>query len=477
MQTSDPLVSVVITTYNRKHLLKKAIASVLAQTYPAIEIIIVDDGSVDGTAEFAAGYTQPNIRYIRQANQGVAAARNTGILAAQGKYINFLEDDDTLYPAKVERQVKILKDHPELGLVHCGWDWTDLDGNILERSPRLPEKDWLENLVIGCYLLMHTPLICKECFDKVGLFSKELAYTADWDMWLRIARAGFRFGVIQERLCAYVIQPSSMTEKVHLLERAALATLKSNFDDPRLPPHIAAMEEAAYNSVNSWLAGRYFSAGYLEEGTQKLRAWLSKQPEIAHDPKIVIRMISEYALDFRNQDPLEFCNRLFEHLPNELVLLRDYAPMTKARVCTMLALKAYAAKNLEEGGCLLVQAENLSPAYRDEEDDFVTLLSSYALVLDVADPIQYAKQVLNHLPATLAHFSKQKKTILSNISAARAFSAYEDGMKQQAIQSVLYTLWYDLSWIKNRGMASIFLHSLLPSLQRDTLDAAKLERF
>jgi glycosyltransferase involved in cell wall biosynthesis len=467
MQTPDPLVSVIITTYNRKHLLKKAVSSVLAQTYPAIEIIIVDDGSVDGTGEFVAGYTQPNVRYIRQDNQGVAGARNTGILAAQGKYINFLEDDDTLYPTKIERQVKILKDHPELGLVHCGWDWTDLDGNKIERSPRLPEKDWLENLVIGCYLLMHTPLTCKECFDKVGLFSKELVYTADWDMWLRIARAGFRFGVIQECLCAYVIHPSSMTEKVQLLEKAALGTLKSNFDDPRLPPHIVAMEEAAYNSVNSWLVGRYFSAGYFEEGAQKLRAWLSKQPEIAQDPKSLIRRISEYALDFRNQDPLEFCNRLFEHLPDELAFIRDYAPMTKARVCTMLALRTFAAKNLEEACRLLAQAENSSPTYRDEEGDFVTLLSSYALVLEVSDPIQYAKQVLNHLPTSLAHFSKQKKTILSNISAARAFAAYEDGMKQRVIQSVLFSLWYDLSWIKNRGMASIFIRSLFPFLQRN----------
>src|ERR1051325_7839947 len=105
---NHPLVSVIVPTYNRANLLRETIESVLAQTYPNIELIVVDDGSTDETPELLKQYDD-RLAYIRKQNAGGTAARNTGILAAHGEYLNFLDHDDLFLPTKIERQVKILQ--------------------------------------------------------------------------------------------------------------------------------------------------------------------------------------------------------------------------------------------------------------------------------------------------------------------------------------------------------------------------------
>ena len=105
-------VSIVIPTHNRAGLLRLAVDSALAQTYPQVEVIVVDDGSTDGTAAMVAQYGE-RVTYLRQANRDVAAARNTGIRAASGDYLAFLDDDDLILPDKIERQAQVLAARPE----------------------------------------------------------------------------------------------------------------------------------------------------------------------------------------------------------------------------------------------------------------------------------------------------------------------------------------------------------------------------
>src|SRR5690242_13247080 len=113
------LVSVIIPTYNGTAFLRETIDSALAQTYPAVEVIVVDDGSTDDTAAVIAEYGD-RIKGIAQANSGTSAARNTGIRASSGDYIAFLDHDDLWAPIKLARQMRVLRDHPELGMVYAG---------------------------------------------------------------------------------------------------------------------------------------------------------------------------------------------------------------------------------------------------------------------------------------------------------------------------------------------------------------------
>lgn len=184
-----PLVSAVIPTYNRGHVIERAIASVLAQTYQPIEIIVVDDGSTDDTASRLAALDVPTLRYYRSdTNIGASAARNLGISHARGEFVAFLDVDDEWLPEKTARQVACFADAPEeVGVVYCGirevspeWPGTD----------RIPEHrgDLFETLRAVNVLRTSGVMVRRRVFDEVGGFDSDLAARHDWDLWLRVAR-------------------------------------------------------------------------------------------------------------------------------------------------------------------------------------------------------------------------------------------------------------------------------------------------
>ena len=131
-QAEAPLVSVVIPCYNQAHFLGEAIESVLAQTYPHLEIIVVDDGSPDNTEEVATRYS--GVRYVQQANQGLAAARNTGLRHSTGAYLVFLDADDRLLPQAVEVGLQQLQAHPECAFTFGKWRQIAGDGSPLPKT-------------------------------------------------------------------------------------------------------------------------------------------------------------------------------------------------------------------------------------------------------------------------------------------------------------------------------------------------------
>lgn len=194
---NDPAVTVVISTHNRAHLLGRAIRSVLAQTYPDYELLIVEDASTDNTKEVVAGFQDKRIRYIRhETNRGGPAARNTGIKAACGRYIALLDDDDEWLPAKLEKQVQKFQQAPDtVGLIYSGAELLDKDGNSIRTDIPTLAGDVRDRLLWGSLFgSVSKALVKKECFDKVGVFDETLTSCQDWDMWMRIADIyGFDF--------------------------------------------------------------------------------------------------------------------------------------------------------------------------------------------------------------------------------------------------------------------------------------------
>ena len=238
-----PRVSIVIPTHNRSKLLQQTIESVLNQTYPALEAIVVDDGSTDDTETVMQQYAG-RVIYIKQANQGVSVARNTGFRAASGQFINFLDDDDTFMPTKIERQVQVFAARPETGLVHCRYYYVDGDGNPLDKPGPLPEREVLKRLVCGCFMWSGAPLIRRECLERVGMYD-EVTWSAceDWDMWLRIAKAGYPFACVQEPLGAYrIVSGNRMVDSLARLESGVMATVDRVLQIRRCPPRSSPSE-------------------------------------------------------------------------------------------------------------------------------------------------------------------------------------------------------------------------------------------
>ncbi len=206
-----PRVSVVIPCYNTGQYLAEAIQSVLDQTYRDWELIVVDDGSTDNTREIAYSFSDPRIRYVYQENRGLSAARNMGIHSSQGEFLQFLDADDLILPAKFEQQVKLLDAHPQYGLVYSQSRYLQdghLDTICCECTP---SGNVLSELVAENLFPVHAALIRRACFEHAGLFCEELtAGGEDRDMWLRMAYAGILFLFHDDLLALYRRRPGSM---------------------------------------------------------------------------------------------------------------------------------------------------------------------------------------------------------------------------------------------------------------------------
>ena len=205
---NNPTVSVVIPTYNRAHLVGRAIQSVLNQTYQDFELIIVDDASTDNTEEMVKSIDDERLRYIRhEENSGTSVApRNTGIKAARGEYIAFLDSDDEWLPQKLEKQIdKFNSVSSDVGLVCCGYACINgKTGETLREYMPTEGGDVFRLIVERNIPGSPTVLIRKECFKKAGLFDTEFLSLQDWDMWIRIAKY-YKFDFIPEVLAKYCV--------------------------------------------------------------------------------------------------------------------------------------------------------------------------------------------------------------------------------------------------------------------------------
>lgn len=192
--TRGDLISVIIPCYNQARYLNEAIESVLAQTYRGYEIIVVDDGSTDMTASVAASY--PEVRYIRQANQGLAAARNAGIRAGKGDYFVFLDADDRLLPWALETGLKALIEHPACAFVYGQCRFIAADGTFTyePRQSHVERDHYLELLQENFIYTPANVMYRRGIIEAVGGFDPAVSPAADYDMYLRVTRAHPVFG-------------------------------------------------------------------------------------------------------------------------------------------------------------------------------------------------------------------------------------------------------------------------------------------
>ena len=173
-------------TFNRAHCLERAIDSVLDQTFRDYELIVVDDGSTDHTADLLKRYDD-SLKSIHQQNRGVSAARNTGIRAARGELIALLDSDDCWLPTKLERQVDFFETHPQAQVCQTEEIWIR-NGRRVNPKRRHRKFSGLifEKSLPLCLVSPSAVMLRKSLFDQVGLFDERLPACEDYDLWLRI---------------------------------------------------------------------------------------------------------------------------------------------------------------------------------------------------------------------------------------------------------------------------------------------------
>lgn len=204
IQKMAPDISVVIPTYNRKERVLDAIKSALAQGDANFEVIVVDDGSTDGTVEYLRALDLP-IRLVTKANGGASSARNAGVKEARGRYIALLDSDDLWLPGKLAAQFEYLQSHAEIVLVYTN-EYIEADG-VREPLSRFDKEKPGKKLALPAfvdYMPIHTSAVMfrKNIFEEVGGFSEELIVHEDSELWNRMSEK-YEFGYIEEPFALY----------------------------------------------------------------------------------------------------------------------------------------------------------------------------------------------------------------------------------------------------------------------------------
>lgn len=261
-------------TYNYGAYITDALESLRAQTYDAWECIVVDDGSTDDTGEVVARFIErePRVRYVWQENQRQSVAKNTGLAAARGVYVQFLDADDMIEPLKFERQVEFLESHPKVDIVYGGVRFfrtespeARLYAMFGEDAPWMPEasgagREVLLPLVRRNIMVINAPLVRRSVVEEVGPFDAETV--EDWDYWIRCALAGKRFEFRDfEGTLALVRAHGASTSRQNDFVLATTRALRAKIDALTDDPEVLRLNREMKSQLEASLALEEIEAG------------------------------------------------------------------------------------------------------------------------------------------------------------------------------------------------------------------------
>jgi glycosyltransferase involved in cell wall biosynthesis len=278
----EPTFTIAMPAYNARRTIGPAIRSVLAQTRPDFELLVVDDGSTDDTSEQVSQIGDERVRLLRQENAGPGAARNLAIRSSRGRYVSMLDSDDLWLPTYLETMAGILDDNPEVGLAYTdAWILDDATGRIRRTSamhyqhppddpPRNPLA-FLTLLLTRGNFVFTSATVPRHVLERVGLFQAILKPAEDFGLWLRIAAGGFQARRTAEKLAVYRKHPGTLsTNEAAILdgERESVRLVAEEFD---VPEEIRELARARLRKLDRRLAGLGHEPG-LGPALARLRA-------------------------------------------------------------------------------------------------------------------------------------------------------------------------------------------------------------
>lgn len=254
------LASVIIPTYNRYHLTKRAILSILNQTYKDFEIIVVDDGSNDDTAKLKNEF---DIKYIYQENKGVSSARNSGIKVAKGEWIAFLDSDDKWMEDKLQKQIEFFEKNPSIKFCHTQEKWIR-EGKEVKYPKRLKKPSgrcFYDNLQT-CKIAPSSVVLHKSILNDVGLFDESKKVCEDYDLWLRISKY-YEIGLIKEKLITKFAGDDQLSKTINFIDLHHVYSLLKFKDDENVKKMIRKkldiLEKGAIKHNNDKLLQELFN--------------------------------------------------------------------------------------------------------------------------------------------------------------------------------------------------------------------------
>lgn len=281
---SAPTVSVIVTCYNHLKFLPEALESIRNQDFQDFELILIDDGSTDGTREFLASYTCDQL-ILNEQNLGTYASLNKAISTSKGELIAILNDDDIWEPTKLSDQVTLLKDNPEISLTGCGGYFINSEGNRTEENtlgftfPVFRTGNQLNEFIYRNLVIPSGSMFRRKTFDELGGFDESFFGSGDWDLWFRFAQKG-PIGCVEKPLLRYRVHDggaSTNRERILMddlrLRGKMLESLPESPDSPKLFSFIWATIGATYEELGQKQHARQSFRASLSYNPSRLKSW------------------------------------------------------------------------------------------------------------------------------------------------------------------------------------------------------------
>ncbi len=382
------MVSVIIPNYNHASYIADAIQSVLNQDYQNYEIIVVDDGSTDNSRQVVSGFGE-RVRYIYQENQGLSAARNTGIATARGEYIALLDADDMYEPGFLSTLVPMLQADPEAAGIYCGYRFVDHLNHPLPQieARKIPQGQLYRVLLDGNFLVPESMLVRSQCYQNTGLFDENLTACEDWDMWLRMS-ARNKFIGTEKVLTRHRILPGSMSTNPNRMLDNRLVVLSKHFGMDSSEKELKLqIKKRAYGQVYLTSSVEFQQSGDIGKAYECFRKMVEWCPDLltqvdtfyrlgcGQQPKGYMGHFASMDLKQNAEILLDMLDRLFDE-PDMPVTLRGFQREAYAKAFFSLALLNYGARRFQETRWYLLSAVRNEPCYGFKRQFLATLLKS-----------------------------------------------------------------------------------------------------
>lgn len=445
-------------TYNYGRFITAAINSVLAQTFTAWELIIIDDGSTDDTAAVVQQFTDPRIHYIYQENKGLPGARNTGIRQARGQFIAPLDSDDLFAPTKLEKQLAFMQANPDVGLAYNGRCTFNHDQHNLILTAAPPHAT-LTDLVNYYPFTPSDIFLRRQWGQKVNWYDESFVRNSeDLNFHIRLALAGCTFAGLPEPLVYRQVHKNRTFSQLDKKLDTALRALNTAFDHPNCPPDLLALKNKAHSH-------HYFSFAFLaaiQNETERAQQWWATAAKLGTNPVATAANPLSPFVFMSIQGDSDHETRL-QNIATAL-------PQPVSDVDLRQAIdRGYFLRGVLHFlwdrptlGHHCWQAASPAPL---TNHDINALTEQFHL----HDQYNRKENLNNQLQTMLRaapqyQLSAQFTTIWARYHINKAFNYYQTKQYRAVPSSIIQACRHDTTYLKNRGVWSIFLRSLMHKL-------------
>lgn len=473
---SNAKVSVIIPAYNGAKDLGAAIQSVLVQTYPNFELVIVDDASVDNTAEIVAQFDDSRIKYIVQkVNKGVDAARRLAIESSSGEILAFLDQDDLYHPEKLEAHVNLYAAHPEIGFSYNSRFELNHSANSIRGIWRPPQKITLADLILGFPIAPSEMVLRRKWAPFIDLSAEPtLIHGGEYVITGRLFLSGCQFGSI-DRVLNYRRHHAQRTfSKLAVRCESELEAQQRIFADTRCPSDVMALRNTAF--ANTYKLWAYVALLQDETalGQQYLREAIRLDPLILKGKHCeLVNFFLIWSIDDENHDHAALLKQIFAQLPSEIAYLSKEYDWAVARGYLLKGVRAVIWDRPADADRHFARAAELGARF---DESLVSQLTRDLLNYETAFGEAAVQQKIRALSPYLAKLggSANVRKLSGRYSVNRAFQSYSVGEYAQVPRCIVPAIASDPRYLTNRGVLSILIHSIFASDAQSTQDRSGL---